>query len=135
MYPKIANYFKSLIWIKATLKHLKVAMNQFGAAEGFSVFLLVAVETKDLPPIRELQEAAANALRPRYAFFLFLAFPLPRNPLRCIALARDIVLVSLTAFRTVTYVLFCIPSSAILVHLVLLLWLAISYLRCIKFSF
>lgn len=27
-------YFKSLIWIKATLKHLKVAMNQPGAAEG-----------------------------------------------------------------------------------------------------
>jgi hypothetical protein len=61
------------------------------------LFLLVAKATAVSPPIRELQEAAADALRPRYAFFLFPAFPLLRNPLRCIAPARGIVLVSLTA--------------------------------------
>ncbi|EEZ98425.1 hypothetical protein TcasGA2_TC000898 [Tribolium castaneum] len=62
------------------------------------MFLLVAMAMGVSPPIRELQEAAADALRPRYAFFLFPAFPLLRNPLRCIAPATGIVLVSLTAF-------------------------------------
>lgn len=71
------------------------------------MFLLVAVETGAAPPIRGLQQAAADALRPRYAFFLFPAFPLLRNPLRCIAFARDIVLVSLTTVRTLTYALSC----------------------------
>lgn len=60
-------------------------------------FLLVAVETGSFPPMGRLRAAAADALRPGYAFFLFPAFPLPRNPLRCISTARDIVLVSLTA--------------------------------------
>lgn len=78
-------------------------MNQFGAAEGFRVFLLVALVTGNFPPIRELQDVAADTLGPRYAFFLFPEFPLPRNPWRCIALARDIVPVFLTTFRTVTY--------------------------------
>lgn len=96
-------YFKSLIWIKATLKHLKVAMNQVLQSKNFSMFLLVAVETLTFWPIAELQAAAEDALRPCYAFFLFPAFPLLWNPLRCIATARDIVLVSLRAFRTVMY--------------------------------
>lgn len=49
-------------------------MNQAGAAEDL---LLVALETGGFPPIRKLQEAAADALGPRYAFFLFPpAFPL-----------------------------------------------------------
>lgn len=67
------------------------------------MFLLVAVETKSFPPIGKLQASAADGLRPGYAFFLFPAFPLLWNPLRCISTARDIVLVSLTASRTVTY--------------------------------
>lgn len=43
-------------------------MNQAGAGKDL---LLVALETGDFPPIGKLQEAAADALRPRYAFFLF----------------------------------------------------------------
>lgn len=88
-------------------------MNQLVQPKDSSTFLLVAVETAPSPPIRELQAVADDALRPRYAFFLFPTFPLLWNPLRCIAPARDIVLVSLTTFRTVTYMLFYSKSGTI----------------------
>lgn len=65
------------------------------------MFLLVTMATEFPPPIRDLQAAAADALRPGYAFFLFptaggaALFPLLWNPQRCIAPAPgDIVLVS-----------------------------------------
>ncbi|GJQ73993.1 hypothetical protein Trydic_g18921 [Trypoxylus dichotomus] len=81
----------------------------------YNMFLLVTMATEFPPPIRDLQAAAADALRPGYAFFLFPArrdgrwkrrFPITGGiPQRCIAPARleILFLFSLTAPRTVMY--------------------------------